>query len=131
MIYEIPIILAAFFVMWIIFVNAMWLRDNQEKVPKWLRYPAMFLFVVGFLYDVLLNIVYGSLMFLDPPDFKTANVQWKGIGFPTLSERMKDYLRDGREGSFLIKYRWYLSRFMCRYMIEPWDKGHCGIGYVE
>ena len=83
--------------------------------------------VIGFLYDVIFNIIYGTIMFVQLPDFKTANVHWKIFKFPTLSERMKDILRGGKGDTLTGKYRFYVSRGICRYLIEPWDKGHCGI----
>jgi hypothetical protein len=121
----------ALFILWVLFVNVMWAMENRDKIPKALYPIAVGIAGLGFLYDVLFNIVYGTIMFLQLPDFKNANVHWKGINFPTLSERMKDNLIVGKEGSMLDKYRWYLSKFLCRYLIEPWDKGHCGIGYIR
>jgi len=66
-------------------------------------------------------------MFLQKPDFAGAHFKWKGIGFPTLTERLRDILRGGRGTIFMRRYQYYLARFICRYLVEPWDKAHCGM----
>lgn len=119
--------LVALFILWVFFVNVMWLKSNREKIPTWLVKPLMAFVFLGILYDVLFNITFGTIMFMGLPDFKGANFQWKGIGFPTLSHRMRVILRAGKKDSFISKWRFYQARFYCRYLVEPWDKGHCGL----
>ena len=127
MIEQIGFWLLNFFLLWVFFVNVMWLKHNKEKIPKWLYYPAVGFAAIGFIYDVLFNIIYGTIMFIQMPDFKGANSDLWGIPLPTLSERMRDILKLEKRDTLLNKYRWYLSLYICRYLIEPWDAGHCGI----
>ncbi len=117
----------AFVVLWVLFVNAMWLMDNKDKLPEWAIKPLAYFVYASLLYDVLFNIVYGTIMFLGKPDFAGAHIRWKKIGFPTLTERLRAILRGGKRETVLDRFRYYQARFICRYLVEPWDRGHCGL----
>lgn len=73
---------------------------------------AVYVFVAG---DILYNLGPGAVLFLEP-----------SRGFhETLTMRMKRILHSGdyRESSWRFK----LAYFICRYMVEPWDFGHCAL----
>ena len=127
MISTIGIFLAASFILWVFFVNVMWLKDNRDDINKYLQYPLMAFAAVGFLFDVVYNITIGSIVFLQKPDFKGANTKLLKIPLPTLTERLRDILRYGHKGKLLDKYRWKVAKFTCKRLIEPWDQGHCAI----
>lgn len=108
--------LIAFALLWVIFVNLMALKKAAENATGYqqgmlyaIGYPA---FLVGYVYDVIFNITYGSIMFLEFP------TQW------TLTERMQYHIK------YTHGYRRNLAIFICRYLVEPWDPGHCGLDRV-
>jgi len=50
--------LALFIGTWLIFVPIMWAKQNKDKIPTWLHYPLYAVAAIGFLGDVLFNIVF-------------------------------------------------------------------------
>lgn len=108
----------AFFILWILFVNVMFIKivllkkypdGFQNKILLAILIP---LNIVASIYDVLFNITYGSLMFLQV--FEARNI--------TFTHRMKAILRTEPDS-----WRGKLSMWICRYLIEPWDQNHCGL----
>jgi len=71
--------------------------------------------IIFLLIDVVFNIIYGSIIFL----------QLFSIDQPTLTSRLKNILLSGE---FNDTWRYKLAFFMCRRMISPWDQNHCGMG---
>lgn len=105
--------IAAFFVLWIIFINFMWAERNLHRIPKWLHIPIKIFGAIGYLYDVFFNFTWGILMFMQLPEFHR----------PTLSQRMKKILITEKQTSWRFK----LAFFVCRKLVEPWDPNHCGL----
>ena len=101
----------SFFVLWVLFINIMTAKKYKDKIPKVLLYPLYIVFGVGYIGDVLWNVIFGTLLFLELPDFKA----------PTLSDRLS-YLIVTDDG-----WRFKIAYFICKYMIEPWDYNHCGL----
>lgn len=114
--------LIAFIGLWILFVNVMKLAEHREKIPENLRKPAIALVAFGALWDGLFNIFYGTIVFLALPDFKGA--KWH---FPLFTHRLRGLIREKKLDGPLDRYRYYLARFICRYVVEPWDTNHCGL----
>ena len=109
--------IAIFLVTWVCFIIVMRVKDY----PK----PYVYIFapiaIVGWLLDVLFNIVYGTVIFLQLPDIH------KGmrISDVTLSHRLRQILRDDtsiKRGYF----RYSIADKLCKYFIEPHDCTHCG-----
>jgi ABC-type amino acid transport system permease subunit len=102
----------SFVLLWLIFVNIMWAKHNQEKIPKWMHNPIKILAVLGIGYDVLFNWTYGCILFMQLPK----------KDLPTLTERMKFILitDDG--------WRFKLAKFICNRLVEPWHPEHCSLG---
>ena len=118
----IELIILAIIPLWIFFVNVMWMKHNKEKVPKW-AYPFAYAFaIIGYIYDILFNIVIGTIMFLALPDFKGS-----AYYAPPLTHRLRKILREANTTSKLDKYRFFLAMYICRYLVEPWDPNHCGL----
>jgi len=88
-------------------------KKHKEKIPKWLHYPLYAIAIAGYIIDVLFNWIYGSVMFLELPRELT------------LSERLRRLLLSGKPWQVKLSY------FLCHYLIEPWDSGHCGLGYTD
>jgi len=104
-------------VLWIAFIAITKIVDDKDH--SWndldlVEKMAVFVFIVM---DVLYNFTYGTLLFME----------WPSLNRKTLTARLKDILsRDDTE--FLDEfYRKPLAKFMCKYMIEPWDFGHCAL----
>lgn len=102
--------IVGFFVLWFFFINVMTWRKYEAKIPKIIKPLLYVLAAVGYVIDVIFNIVYGSVMFLELP---------KQL---TLSERLSEILRRKSRG-----YKYKLAYFLCSKMIEPWDYNHCGL----
>lgn len=88
------------------------------------------------LADVLFNIIYGTLMFAQLPNFKNRHFKY----LPTFTERCADILKKewgvqtkrpfdfwGSIKHILGHKRFYLAYFICHYLLEPWDPNHCGM----
>src|SRR3972149_4711587 len=106
---------AATFFFWFLFATVMRLRDKRAKFKKksW-QYRAItaagyLLLVVSYPYDVLYNLIYGTLMFWQLPR------RWEW----TFTARLQRCVH-------LATWRGQLARFLCRYFVEPWDADHCG-----
>ena len=100
-----------FFVLWLFFINVMTWKKHREHIPKVLQYPLYVIALVGYVVDVVFNLVYGSIIFMEWPK------QW------TLSKRLRELLIRMPKSS----YKWKVAYFMCTKMIEPWDWNHCGL----
>lgn len=111
-------------VLWILFVNVMALKVKYEagKIPKWVQYLLAPFVAFGYIFDVLFNVVYGSVIFWELPQFKDAKYPY----LPTLSERLYDIIRGTRDPRVGSK-RWLIAVFVCKNLIEPWDRNHCGL----
>jgi len=98
--------------LWLFFIAAATLRDKYGGDNKFIK-----AFIVAFVFcDGIYNILYGTILFAEIPHPKRL----------LLTARLKDILR--RKKSWIDKYwRYPLAGFFCKYLIEPWDFGHCSI----
>lgn len=113
----------SFAVLYVIYVAVFYAKSKRDSIPKWLYYPIYGLATIGFIGDVLFNIVFGTFIFLQAPDFSGAHIKF----MPTLTERLRDIIFD--EWLTTNKsYRYRLAVFTCKYLLEPWDYGHCNLG---
>lgn len=106
---------AIFWGTWVFYVAIMGLKFTRDrhrargrKIPppfKVMAYPALFLFLLA---DVAFNVVYGSLLFLEPPK------EWL---FTSRVSRWND--TDGWRGK--------LARWLCENLLDPADPDgrHC------
>ena len=100
-------------ILWVFFIATAKVSKGAEQLSDLNVFKQ--LFVITFVtFDVLYNIVYGSILFLQLPSLRR--------GEKTLTARLKKNIKN--EGN---SWRGKLSIFMCKYMIEPWDVGHCKI----
>jgi hypothetical protein len=110
---------------WFLFASAMTLYDKwkvQKKYSlKWwgLGIVGLPIFIIGFPYDIIYNFTWGSLIFLELPKKRP-----KGKGFNsfewTFTHRLWRLIYD--KG-----WRGHVARFICRYLVQPWDLNHCGV----
>ena len=127
--------------LWFIFANIMQLKPYQaqiENIPIVYQVLA-FIFVVGFIGDILWNIIFGSVLFyiLDRwsgYDHKSSQglPSFKGITKSTLykltlTARMKQNLLT-RDYRFDKSYK--VSNFICLKLLNPFDPNHCGADKV-
>jgi len=112
-------LIPALFVLWVFFVNIMWLKHVGQKryTTGWKKvvfymigYPFAF---AGFIWDIIFNITYGTLMFLQLPELRRL----------TLSARMSNIIVTEDKDS----WRWKLAWWICHKLVEPWDRNHCGL----
>ena len=110
-------ILLATLVLWIGFIAITKIVD--EKDEEWsdldlFEKVAVTVFIVG---DVVYNFTYGTVVFLEFGSLKRK----------TLTARLKEIVTR-QDNEFLDQYwRKPIAMFMCKYMIEPWDFGHCAL----
>ena len=126
--FDLEVFALYFLGLWIAYANLMVLKNNYEdKFPEWLKKLLTYGLGVPFiLLDVLFNVIYGTLMYLELPDFK--NCHWKYL--PTFTERCSRHLH--AEWSRPSKtWRFKLAWFICHYMLEPWDYNHCGLAKLK
>ena len=99
----------------VLFANVMTLKKHQHRIPKYAQYALapiwLPMLVIGYIVDVAFNIIYGTVLFMELPR------HW------TLSERLREILIVEKP----YTYKWKLAYFFCHYLIEPWDKNHCGL----
>jgi hypothetical protein len=118
-----------FVVTWLIYVPIMWLKNNIDDIPKIFHWPikivAYPVAAVGFVLDVVFNIIFGTVMFLQWPDFKDPHVRF----MPTLSERLRDIIKC-RTAIEPDSFRFAMAMFICKYLLEPFDYGHCALAEV-
>jgi len=101
-------------ILWLFFIATMAVVDDAEwENLNLVQKIFVALFVI---YDVLWNFTGGSIMFLEFADMDRK----------TLTERLKHILHSGEYEE--TEWRFKLAIFMCRYLIEPHDFGHCRLG---
>jgi len=112
----------ATFILWFMFVNVMYIKNVLlKKYPDGWKYKALMtigvpLIIIGLIYDVIFNITYGTLIFLE----------WPHKDRLTLSTRMTRIIENRPE-----TWRGTLAIFFCKYLVEPWDPGHCNLWKLE
>lgn len=108
------------FVFWFLYATIMRViqkRSEQQKGGlKWLAWTVLgyALLSVGFPYDVVYNYTWGSLVFWQFP----RSGEW------TFTQRLQRLVKD-------TGWRSVLARLTCRYLVEPWDAYHCGMGTLK
>lgn len=105
--------------LWIFFIFAANMKDRYEDKP-WTHVPKWFataFIAVFFACDIAYNVTFGTLLFLDKPNIRRL----------TLTARMKDYIHSYSNSTLTRRYRKPLAVFICKYMVEPWDRGHCSL----
>lgn len=100
--------------LWLAYIATMKMIGDIRNIKKlvWYKRLGVYAFVA---FDVFHNYFIASFMFFEPPD----------KGRPTLSERLRWILYREPVGNIDIYWRKPLAKFMCKYMVEPWDFGHC------
>lgn len=102
--------ISASLVLWVLFIV---FATAKRKRSENMFFEAVFAIIaVPFaVIDSLLNIVYGSIIFLQFPHYKRL----------TLTARLI-YILSEKNG-----WRYKLASFICKRMIEPWEQGHCAL----
>ena len=90
------------YVLWVLYLAVMNLLRVQQagKLSKTIYYLSWPLLAIALIVDVAFNVIVGSVIFLQPPDFKRL----------TLSARMDDLIRNGsgrrkRNAIIFVAYR--------------------------
>ena len=128
---------SSFFILWFIFANMMQLKPYQKQLQEIpiVYQVAAFIFIIGFIGDILWNIIFASPIFylLDRwsgydhkssqflPAFK--GITKKTLYKLTLTARLKQNLLT-RDPRFDVTYK--VSIFICLKMLNPFDPKHCG-----
>jgi len=89
---------------------------NASVGTRWeapLKIIVVPLFVMGYIYDVFLNYVVATPLFLERPQY------WR----ETISARMRRYLADGDDTDWRAK----ISRVFCA-ILNKFDQDHCQSG---
>jgi len=117
-------IIISILILWILFVNVMYFKNIlfkkypvntlKGKLVRLVGYP---LYWFALVWDVGTNVWAGSIIFLEPFNIKRL----------TLSARLINILNTVEP----YKWRYRLAVWFCAYLIEPWDKGHCGPNFPK
>lgn len=104
--------LLASFLFWFLYATLMRARDKVQANPegsKVIKVLGYALLLIGYPYDVIYNYTYGSIVFW----------QFPRSGEYTFTARLKRTVT-------LNTWRGDIARFVCRYLVNPLDKDHCG-----
>lgn len=114
-----------FVVLWLAYANLMIIYHKfYHKMPKGIRNILLYGLGVPFIIaDVIFNIIYGSIMFLELPNI-SSKTHFKFM--PTFTERCADHL-EAEWNKEDKSWRFKLARLICHYLLEPWDPNHCGL----
>ena len=110
--------LMATFFFWFVYATLMVISEKRKRYKKFnwrywgLTILGYALLIPGYPYDIAYNLTWGSLMFCQLP----RRGEW------TFTARLQRCVGE-------VTWRGALARFLCRYLVEPWDRGHCGQGY--
>lgn len=102
---------AVVFITWILYLAVMNLKRHRARlhpIAKLHAYPLLF---VGVAFDFLVNVVVGTLIFLDPPQETL------------LTGRLKRYHRIAYEGTWRAR----LADWICTHLLDQFDPDgdHC------
>ncbi len=97
--------------LWLFFIITAKVANGAKSRAElnWFQYSVAVLFLIA---DVIYNFTYGAVLFMEPASMKRK----------TFTARLKYYLLTEPDS-----WRGKLAAFMCKYMIEPWDFGHCAL----
>ena len=121
------------FVLWVMYINVMLLKNNYDNIPKPIIYLAAPFAAVGYIGDILFSIIYGTIWFLEWPYFKLddkdpTRANWHNR--LTFTHRLKRILR-GQTDIEPEDFRFKTALFICKKMLEPWDPDHCGLQRLD
>ena len=111
------------FLFWLFFVVAIKGRDYTEdksSEKKWAY--RLFVGIPFLISDFLVNLIFGSPLYMSWPDFKGARYH-----FPLFTHRLQQSLLQDPQDS----YQYKLSKFICSYIVEPVDFGHCKLASLR
>ena len=112
MIFDIVTSIVILWVLWIIVASVRpHLTHGHNPLIEGVIHLLSFVFVA---YDVIFNYTWGSIIFQELPSG----------GRHTLSQRLQHIIKT----ESIDSWKWKLSMFACKYMIEPWEPGHCRLG---
>ena len=112
--------------MWVFFIITTKVIDDATKLSELNLFQKVF--VLAFVaVDVLYDFTFGKVLFWEFTDKRTKF--YRGKGKITLTARLKHILLSGEY--YADEWRYILARFMCKYMVSPWDFNHCGMGYGD
>ena len=126
----------SFFVLWLMYINVMLLKQNYDDIPKPLLYLAAPFALIGYIGDILFSIIYGTVWFWQLPYIVSeeqaiidgTKSNWHNR--LTFTHRLKRILR-GQTDIEPEDFRYKTALFICKKMLEPWDPNHCGLQRLD
>lgn len=128
-------------VVWFFFINAMLLRKKQDKLKKnkLIYYPVLFLFIIGYLLDIILNYYAGVFNYVADrisgyshkdsvfmPEIDYSGINKNTIHRLTMTARLRHIKRTRLKNSWTYK----MANFICYNMLRPFDREHCSISEI-
>jgi hypothetical protein len=111
------------YVTWAMYLAVMNLIEAKklDKMPLASKIFAYPLATFGIIMDLLLNIVVGTILFLDPPKFRHL------LFTARLQEYIDDYMKTDESVKGLRKWRQDAALWICENLLDPFDpRGfHC------
>lgn len=104
-------------VTWLFFVAIMHLKIVRKSLHPFTKFNAYILLVIGLPLDALVNIVVGSILFLEPP--RIVGGRWLvNDGEWLLTARLARHKRGSG-------WRNGMATWLCAHLLDPFDEGHC------
>jgi len=99
-------------VTWVLYLAIMSLLPHRKDLHPVAKFHAYALLTVGLIFDVILNITVGSVLFLEWPHYKRL----------LLTARLSHHVSEGRG------WRFRLAHWICAHLLDQFDPngGHCG-----
>lgn len=95
-------------VTWLFYLAIMHLLKVREQLHPVAKAHAYLLLAVGLVFDVVLNVVVATVVFLDPPRELL------------LTSRLKRYRRPRQRS-----WRRSVAAWICEHLLNQFDSGHC------
>lgn len=96
---------------WALYLAIMKLVPNRHNLHPVAKFHAYILLAVGLAFDVLLNVIVGSLIFLEPPHPQRM----------LLTARLMHHIKYGKG------WRMKLAQWLCTHLLDQFDPSgkHC------
>ena len=96
------------YITWVAYLSIMHLKKvrDADQLPKVTMYLSLPLLIIGFALDFLINLIIGTILFLEIPS------GW------LLTDRLQRHI--GKDN-----WRGKMARWICTNLLEPFDEGHC------
>ena len=111
-------IFIASLILWVFWIaTANLVTSHQDTLGKGVKGTLIQWFMYVFVAcNILYNFTYNAVFFWE----------WASFDRPTISQRMIHILETRNQD----EWRWKRAYWVCRYLIDPFDRGHCKMKFT-